>query len=345
MKNLLLTDLIQRIDELEHSKKDYLIDSSTLTLETEDQACYLTIPIGRYRQTVRLTDTARQQLTSRLDIPWAFAERLRQEHPELLDRTVNTLLRKRPEQRLLRTLSGDSDTCRAYLSPNYKILDNGDFLGAILPLFSQRPDFTLQEGFLTDSHLQMTILIGERPLEVRPGDAVRYGIVLLNSEVGLGSLSVTAFIHRLVCSNGLVVPEQHGSLRRIHLGRRISQVQPGYADRSLWRDYAANVKEMAAGNHFPALVERIRQAADMPLLTESETIVEDIGKRFTLTKDEKSIVLEQYEAGRDRSIWGLVNAVTETAKEATTIQRRNELQTIGGKLLPQIKIPQTLAAA
>jgi len=102
---------------------------------------------------------------------------------------------------------------------------------------------------------------------------------------------------------------------------------------------------MAAGNHFPALVERIRQAADMPLLTESETIVEDIGKRFTLTKDEKSIVLEQYEAGRDRSIWGLVNAVTETAKEATTIQRRNELQTIGGKLLPQIKIPQTLAAA
>ena len=55
-------------------------------------------------------------------------------------------------------------------------------------------------------------------------------------------------------------------------------------------------------------------------------------------------MLTQYEANADRSLWGLINSVTEAAKESDTIQRRTELQIIGGKLLPQISTPFAMAA-
>ena len=39
------------------------------------------------------------------------------------------------------------------------------------------------------------------------------------------------------------------------------------------------------------------------------------------------------------------NAVTEAAKAADTIQRRVELQTFGGRLLPESRLPMLPAAA
>ena len=69
-----------------------------------------------------------------------------------------------------------------------------------------------------------------------------------------------------------------------------------------------------------------------------EEAVEKLAKRFQLTIDERERVLNQYIAGSDLSTWGLVNAVTEAAKESDTVQRRVEMQTIGGKLLPESRM-------
>ena len=73
--------------------------------------------------------------------------------------------------------------------------------------------------------------------------------------------------------------------------------------------------------------------------------VEKLAKRFQLTKDEGERVLRQYVAGQDLSTWGLVNAVTEAAKESESIQRRVELQTIGGRMLPESRMPMLPMAA
>lgn len=40
--------------------------------------------------------------------------------------------------------------------------------------------------------------------EVVPGDIVQAGILISNSEVGMGSVSVKPLIYRLVCTNGMV---------------------------------------------------------------------------------------------------------------------------------------------
>ena len=342
MKNLNLQALISQVEKEEELKKDYLVDTRSMLVGTEANESYLTIPSGgRSRQSFRLNETARQQLASRLNVPLPFAERIRNEEPALYDRTLNTLLHKKDEQRLIRTNGGD--TCRAFLSKNYKIMDHDEFLKSVLPILSLNPNLNVQEAFLSDTHLQLSIILEESDRHVRPGDAVKYGVVLLNSEIGLGSLSLSSFIYRLVCSNGLVVPEHEGSLRRIHLGRAMADVNDNY-NRTIWREYSSAVKELLTGKRFEEIMASMRAAAARPIVKDAEVIVEEIGKKFNLSKEEQAMVKAQYEANADMSVWGLINSVTEAAKEATTIQRRNELQIIGGKLLPQISTPSVMAA-
>jgi len=341
MKNLNLPALINQVEKEEQSKKDYLVDTRTMLVGTENSESYITIPTGRSRQSFRMNDTARQQLASRLNVPLPFAERLRNEEPALYDRTLNTLLHRKDEQRLVRTSGGDS--CRALLSKKYRVMDNDEFLKTVLPILSINPNLNVQEAFLSDIHLQLSITLEESDRHVRPGDAVKYGVVLLNSEVGLGSLSLSSFIFRLVCRNGLVVPEREGSLRRIHLGRAMADVNDNY-NKSIWREYSSAVKELLTGKRFEEIIASMRSAAARPIVKDAEAVVEEIGKKFNLSKEEQALVQAQYEANADRSVWGLVNSVTEAAKEATTIQRRNELQIIGGKLLPQISTPFAMAA-
>lgn len=62
--------------------------------------------------------------------------------------------------------------------------------------------------------------------EVVPGDIVQAGILISNSEVGMGSVSVKPLIYRLVCTNGMVADVGVG---KRHVGR-INESVDGDAD-------------------------------------------------------------------------------------------------------------------
>ena len=336
MLNLSLPDLIQTVNQEERQKKDHLIESNTLSVSTRDNTTYLNVP-GRYSESYALNDTARAQLATRLEIPYRYAEKLRMEEPRLLDQNLNTLFRRSNEKRLIRTLGPQ---CRAVLSPNYRILDNYSFLGAVLPMLAQLPDAKLNEAYLTETHLHISLVFQSAQGFVKPGDPVRYGIMMTNSEVGMGSLSVWSFIHRLVCSNGLVVTEADGpGVRRVHLGKRMEDLAKLPSDREVWLEYGDTVRATADNRRLPQILHRLQLAAQTPILDAPEEAVEKLAKRFQLTKDEGERVLNQYLASSDLSTWGLMNAVTEAAKEADTIQRRVEMQTIGGRMLPESIMP------
>ena len=336
MLNLSLPDLIQTVNQEERQKKDHLIESSALSVSTRDNNTYLNVP-GRYSESYALNDTARAQLATRLEIPYRYAEKLRMEEPRLLDQNLNTLFRRSNEKRLIRTLGTQ---CRAVLSPSYRILDNYSFLGAVLPMLAQLPDAKLNEAYLTETHLHISLVFQSAQGYVKPGDPVRYGIMMTNSEVGMGSLSVWSFIHRLVCSNGLVVTEIDGpGVRRVHLGKRMEDLAKLPSDREVWLEYGDTVRATADSKRLPQILHRLQIAAQTPILDSPEEAVEKLAKRFQLTKDEGERVLNQYIASSDLSTWGLMNAVTEAAKEADTIQRRVEMQTIGGRMLPESIMP------
>ena len=342
MLNLSMPELIQTINQQERQKRDHLIESNQLSVNTRDNTTYLNVP-GKIGESYVLNDTARAQLATRLEIPYRYAEKLRMEEPRLLDQNLNTLLRRSNEKRLIRTLGPQ---CRAVLSPNYRILDNYAFLGTVLPMLAQMPDAKLNEAYLTETHLHISLVFQSAQGYVKPGDPVRYGIMLANSEVGMGSLSVWSFIHRLVCSNGLVVTEADGpSVRRVHIGKRMEDLTKLPSDREVWLEYGDVVRTTADSRRLPQILHRLQIAAQTPVMDAPEDAVEKMAKKFQLTKDEGERVLSRYIAGNDLSTWGLVNAITEAAKDAESVQRRVEMQTIGGRLLPESRLPMLPMAA
>ena len=66
--------------------------------------------------------------------------------------------------------------------------------------------------------------------------------------------------------------------------------------------------------------------------------IEIISDKYQLTKDEETSIFDSL-ARRDSadigepSKWSLINAVTDTAKRVDSVDRRNELEAIGGKIL------------
>ena len=70
---------------------------------------------------------------------------------------------------------------------------------------------------MTENRLYLKIVNHRLEMEVVPGDYVQAGVVISNSEVGLGSVSVQPLVYRLLCINGMVVNDM--GERKNHVGR------------------------------------------------------------------------------------------------------------------------------
>jgi hypothetical protein len=73
------------------------------------------------------------------------------------------------------------------------------------------------------------ILDGKKSLEIN-GDKLRPGISISNSEVGITSLSIAAFLLRLVCTNGMVSKTEISQSYR-HLSTKILDDFPQVMDK------------------------------------------------------------------------------------------------------------------
>ncbi len=115
---------------------------------------------------------------------------------------------------------------RALLSDRYRRIDNMEIATDVLPLFAGQADMTVASSAVTSTRLYLKIVNTRLEQEVKPGDVVQAGVVISNSEVGLGAVSVQPLIYRLVCSNGLIVSD-FGE-RRTHIGRAVEAADEKY---------------------------------------------------------------------------------------------------------------------
>ena len=218
-----LVELARELERQLGTKKDLLVPLPRTHHRTaEDGECALEVEEPAGVQRYGITPLARRQLAEKLKIPYAYFERMRTEQPELLDRNVNAWLeREEGERQLLRTLDGK---VRAVLSERYRRLDNYDLLEHVLPTLQRLPDARLESVELTETRLYLKVITPRIAFEVAPGDVVQAGVVVSNSEVGCGMLSVQPLAFRLVCSNGLIASDR--MLRKTHVGRPLDAEPP-----------------------------------------------------------------------------------------------------------------------
>lgn len=321
------------------ARKDLIANTSQLEMHSESQFSTLSIPINGKAEEYEVGYIAQRQIASRLQIPFAYYERMRKEIPELLDRNVNDWFKHSPEQRMIRILDGN---VRAFLSNRYRRLDNLELCAAVIPVIREMPGAVIESCEVTDSNLYLKVVNRKLKAEVDVGDVVEAGFVISNSEVGLGSLKVEPLIYRLVCRNGLICKDH--AQKRYHVGRQVEGGDDAYAyelysDETLKQDDKAffmkvqdTVRCAVDEAKFNLIVSRMRDAKKIPLEHDPVKSVEVLADRFSLTQNERGDVLRQLFMGGDLTRYGLLNAVTAASKLAD-YDRATELERIGGEIL------------
>ena len=302
------------------NKRDFICDTRKLNMSEGDLEVQ---DIGGFT----LTDVAHGQIAQRVGIPQRYYDRMRTDAPALLTDNVNHWFEANPEPRLLRTLDGRA---RAFLSNRYRILDHYDLLNAILPKLQDTGcDFASMQ--VTDRKLYLKCLFPRIEREVSVGDPVQAGLVISNSEVGLGSVKVEPLIYRLVCENGLIAPD--GGMTKYHLGRAMDEQAIEVfreetikqTDTAFFMQVGDVVDSLLKPDVFDGLVNRLRDAKDQHITDIPET-VEVTRKQLSLSDDERDGVLTALVEGGNPSIYGLINAVTNMSQQVEDYDRATELE-------------------
>ncbi|WP_418319660.1 DUF932 domain-containing protein [Piscinibacter sakaiensis] len=335
-----LVGLAEELERQLASKKDLVVPTQMLRHDTDDQGhTQLVVQEGGGAVRYGVTALARRQLAEKLKIPFAYFERMRSEQPVLLDHNVNTWLQSDEERRMIRTLDGK---VRAVLSERYRRLDNFDLAESVLPVLQRLPEVRFESMELTETKMYLKCVTPQLRQEIAPGDVVQAGVVISNSEVGHGLLSVQPLIYRLVCSNGLIVSDR--SLRKTHVGRSVGGGEDDgitvFKDDTLCADDKAfflrvrDVVEAAVSETaFRMATEKLQRTQGMPLSGDPVKTVEVLAQRYALNDSERSGVLRHLVTGGDLSGYGLVNAVTHFSQEVEDYDRATEFEALGGKLI------------
>ncbi len=334
--------LVHLADELSRqlkAKRDMVVPSPLMCFDTDTSGTSkLTVETPDGPAQFGITDLAKRQLAEKLGIPYTYFERMRERQPELLDRNVNTWLHSETDRRLVRTLDGN---VRAVLSDRYRRLDNYDLAEHVLPILQRLPGGHLVSAELTETRMYLKWVASEIREEIQPGDIVEAGVAVTNSEVGLGSLSIQPLLYRLVCRNGLIVPD-HG-MRKTHVGRLKESKDDAVLvfkddtlaaeDKAFFLKVRDVVEDAVSEVTFRQLAQRMRRTLGVLLSGDPVKSVDAIGTRYLLNEEERNGVLRHLVNGGDLSGYGLVNAVTHYSQEVADYDRATDFEVLGGKLL------------
>lgn len=334
-----LVDLAKELERQMASKKDMVVPSSLMSCRTDNHRVS-TIGIEEEvgGRDYGITDLARRQLAEKLKIPYTYFERMRNETPWLLDLNVNSWLLHDHERRLIRTLDGK---VRAVLSERYRPLDNWDLAEHVLPMLQRLPEARFESVELTDSKMYLKVVTPHVRYEVAPGDVVQAGVVVSNSEVGCGSLSVQPLVYRLVCRNGLIVND--GAMRKTHVGRILETPEDAVTvfkddtvladDRAFFLKVRDVVEATVSETMLRLTGEKMRRASGIPITGDPVKSVDVLAQKFTLNEGERTGVLRHLIQEGDLTGFGLVNAVTHFAEDVESYDRATEFEQLGGRLL------------
>jgi hypothetical protein len=333
-----LQQLAVELDRQNRAKRDFVVNSAAMRMEDGAELFSLTRPLDSGMNEVEpfnMTDLFHRQVGSALNIPAKYYDKMRLEHPDLLAHNVNGWFGKNPTRHMVRTLDGNA---RAFLSDRYRRIDNAQVVEAVLPVIGEMPDARVESCEVTDNKLYLKIVNPRLQMDVAPGDTVQAGVLISNSEVGLGSVSVTPLVYRLVCSNGMVIND--AGQRKNHVGRVSEESWELFSDETLiaddrafmmkLRDIVRSAVDMAK---FAFIVGKMREAAEAKINAPISGVVELSARQFGLREDEKDSVLEHLIRGNDLSAYGLSGAITRAAQDAESYDRSTELERIGWQVV------------
>lgn len=342
-----LHELGVELQRQRNNKQDFIADTRSIEIESTAFGSTLHMTLDSKTYGYQVSDIAHQQIANRLNIPYRYYQKMQSKSPTLLDANVNTWLKRNPERRMIRVLDGQ---VRAFLSDRYRRLDNLELCAAVLPVIKEMKGANIESCEVTPTRMYLKAVNKKLKAEVTVGDVVQAGLVISNSEVGLGSMRVEPLIFRVVCKNGLICKD--AAQKKYHVGRQVNVSEDTayelYSEETLEQDDKAFfmkvqdvVRSAVDETRFMLTVEKLRETKKVPIGKDPVKAVEVLADKFQLMVNERGDVLRQLFMGDDNSRYGLMNAVTSASKLAKTYDRATELERIGGEILA-LPIPRNL---
>ena len=321
-------------------KADYLVDTRNLQLETYGSDIYLHMydNHSEVMEPLQINQTAHRQFGTHLKIPASYYDRMLTTHPELLAHNVNSWFQREPSKRMLRTMGG---TARAFLSNRYRRIDNLEIAQVVLPIIGEMEGAHVESCQITESRMYLKVVNTRLEAEVVPGDIVQAGVIISNSEVGLGSVCIQPLVYRLVCSNGMIIND--AQTRRNHVGRtnETDESFQLYSEETLMAEDKAfvlkiqdTVRAAVDEARFAQVISMMKTAKQVAMNTQDVPgIVRLASREFHITDDESTGVLQHLIEGNDLTLYGLSNAITRHSQDIENYDRATELESIGYNIL------------
>lgn len=333
-----LPDVLMELKAQNQRKRDLIVPASQMTMHDDGQTFQVIDEARGMMDLFRLSDLAHRQIGSALGIPAKYYDLMAVQKPELLAANVNEWLVERPNSYMLRTFADPIENIiRAFLSDKYRRIDNLDIALNVLPLFGGCNDYEIVSTEITDRRFYLKIINHRLEKEVAPGDYVQAGVVISNSEVGLGAVSVQPLLYRLVCTNGMIVND-FGE-RKNHIGRTTKTIEESYqiySDETIEAEDKAFLLKlrdttMAAidETRFGMVVGKLQESVGIPIKGRVQDVIELTSKSYGLNQPEQDSILEYLIQGGDLTKYGLSNAITRASQDILSYDRATELEGIG----------------
>jgi hypothetical protein len=166
-------------------------------------------------------------------------------------------------------------------------------------------------------------------VEARPGDPIHGGVAVRTHDT---EILVHPYSYRAICTNGAIAAFTTGS----RVVERVEVAAPSIAINAVLDELRAAIRAAAAPAVLDTTVGAMRSAAQreadvlaqlIPLLPHMPP-----GMRASLVRT----IVRRFDAERDRSVFGLVNAVTSVARDTTDPETRWRLEELGGGMLARL---------
>ena len=172
--------------------------------------------------------------------------------------------------------------------------------------------------------------------EVRPGDHIRGGVAL---RVAGPQIQVHPYTFRQVCSNGAIAAQALES-RRLERIEAVEVAGPTHEIGVMLTDLRLAVRACAAPEAFAVTTRQMRSATEVEADMALNLLPLLARMRGGMAQRWLSQILQRFSADDDRSVFGLMNAVTSVARDVRDQNARWHLEELGGSIPALVPKPR-----
>jgi len=260
----------------------------------------------------RLTRYGFSSYMNILDVPMRFIEEESAFRPDLAARIVNARANNR-RGRGLKFVMYDNKVV-GIVSEKYAVLSNQGIISVMPDLLERHP--MRPSSFSMEGVRMRGRFVDKNVVKVRGDDPHHTGVDFVNSMEGYNAFKTSAYVLRLVCTNGVV------SSVKTHIGRIVHR---GDTDDIIKRAAACIETSFIASG---SMISTIDKAAHYVL---SDTSMRDIGRgiaeRFSMVLANKSLSNARAEAPvTGVTAFDIANGLTSQAHEQDSMDRAREME-------------------